>query len=352
MEKDKTMSTRLSDGQSLNRLTINGQSSNSRIVNRILSNRLIRTVGLLWHRWLLVRWLFVGLFFFLLFLLSCIERNLVYLGMVRIFPDRSVHALPKLEYNFYGEDTYLLRESDDEGNFEGELPPDVYRILATNVDAPGVVFSEMDSFDLATVTMDNVNSQLSTVYSVVVEQLEVSDYGNILREPLPALLTKQLVFVFTLVDGLDTEVASITGELPGIYPSLRLSTGLPSPESVTQSLSTSVRFKVVEQGMQRSVQIGLFGLRDPENGLVYTSDLALACASSGGDEEETTIPLTSVLSEIISENGGVLPPLVYISVELKRTQPPTEVGITGSITAWKNGEEESIIIGERLNEIK
>jgi hypothetical protein len=261
--------------------------------------------------------------------------------MVRIFPDRSVHALPKLEYNFYGANTYLLRGSDDEGKFEGKLPPDVYRVLATNADAAGVTFSGMESFDLATVTMDNVNSQLSTLYSVAIEQLEVSDYGNILREPSPVLLTKQLVFVFTLVDGLDTEVASMSGSLPGVYPSLRLSTGLPSPESVTQSLSTSVRFKVVEQGVQRSVQIGLFGLRDPENGLVYTNDLALTLALNDGGEEETTIPLTNTLSEIISGNGGVLPSLVYVSIELKTS---AVTGITGSITAWGDGEEETIIM--------
>jgi hypothetical protein len=256
--------------------------------------------------------------------------------MVRIFPDHPVYIMPKLQYNFYGLDTSLVRESDETGNFEGRLPPNIYRVLATNTDAAGMAFSGMESFDLATVTIDN-DAALSTVYSVVVDPMELPDNGNILYEPSPALLTKQLVFIFTLLGDLGTEVVSITGSLPGVYPSLRLATGRPSPESATQSLSTSVRFEVSGQGVRRSARIGLLGLRDPEDGRVYTNNLALTLAMSGGGEEEATVDLTGVLSKIIPNNEGIFPPLITVSVELK---PSDETGITGSVTEWEYGDEE------------
>jgi hypothetical protein len=269
-------------------------------------------------------------------LYSCVLVHLLCPGFVQIYPDRSHHALPKLEYRFYSEDTCLVRESDDEGNFEGEFFPGVYRVLATNVDAPGVAFSGLERFDKATASAQpTVNSG---VYSVVVERLEVPDDGTVRIEPLPALLTKQLVLVFSLLDGLDTEVTSLSGELPGVYPSVYLATGLPSEESVEQSPSTSVRFSVAGQGVQREAEIGLFGLRNPGAEPTYTNDLSLTLTLYNGREKATTIPLTTILSDIISGNNGKLPVHVSFLIELTRQVDD----IKGGIKAWTDGSEETI----------
>jgi hypothetical protein len=216
-----------------------------------------------------------------------------------------------------------------------------YRVLATNVDATGVAFSGLESYDAAQATRSTlVSSELSSVYSVVVDHLEVPDNGTVRREPLPALLTKQLALIFSLQDELDTEIATISGELFGVYPSVYLATGMPSEESVEQSLSTPIRFKVVEQGVQRSVQFGLFGLHDPEKEPVYTNDLSLTLTLNNESKEETTIPLTDILSDIIGGNNGVFPARVSIFIELRKQAND----VAGRITAWADGEKETIIM--------
>jgi hypothetical protein len=251
--------------------------------------------------------------------------------------------LPKIEYRFYNEDTCFVHESDDEGNFEGHLRQGDYRVLATNTDAPGATFSEMDSYDKATVAIGNGQTRssfansLSPVYSVVIDHLDIPDNGIVRMEPLPVLLTKQLVLVFSLLGGLDTEVTSLSGELPGVYPSVYLTTGLPSE----QSSSTSVRFNVAGEGVQREARIGLFGLRDPGKEPVYTNNLSLAFTLNNGSEEETTIAMTSILSAIILAHEGKLPARVSIFIELRRWAD----GIGGSIKAWTDGSEETIKVG-------
>jgi hypothetical protein len=186
------------------------------------------------------------------------------------------------------------------------------------------------------------------VYTVH-EELEVTGYGPVEKRPSPELLTRRLVLVFTFAGGLETEVVSLTGVLPGVFPSVLLSTGLPDTESVDRSTGTAVRFGVSGQGAQRTARVGLFGLRDPQEGQAYTNTLALTLAMNDGRQEKVTVDLTGTLSEIISGNQGLFPPLVYMIMGLKKAEagkdPPGVGGISGSITSWGIDEEgQSIII--------
>jgi hypothetical protein len=280
-------------------------------------------------------------------LYSCTEADILYPGFVQIHPNRSIHALSKIEYHFYNEKTCLVHESDNEGNFEGQLRPGAYQVLATNTDAAGATFSEMDSYDKATVAIANGQTRssfantLSPVYSVVLEELEVPDRKSVLMEPSPTSLTKQLVLVFFLQDGLDTEIASISGDLFGVYPSVYLATGLPSEESFEESPVTSVHFSVAGEGVQREAQIGLLGLRDPGAEPTYTNDLSLTLTLYNGKEKETIIPMTSTLSSIIDGNDGKLPVHVFFVIELTKQVDD----IKGGIKAWTDGTEETITVG-------
>jgi hypothetical protein len=171
------------------------------------------------------------------------------------------------------------------------------------------------------------------------DALEVTGVGSIRREPSPVLLTKQLVLVFTLSGGLDRQVTSMAGALPGVYPSVYLSTDQPSVQSLNESLVTSTRFAVPGRDVERSVRIGLLGLHDPDYGRTYTGHLALTLYLNDDSPEKTMVDLTGVLSGIIEDNRGVFPPLAYIAIELTRT----EVGGIGvSITDWGSGEDETI----------
>jgi hypothetical protein len=302
---------------------------------------------------------------------SCTKAHLYYYEreLVRIYPDRTVHALPALEYHFYsGTQEPIRANSDNQGNFEGELLFGTYRVIATNTAAAtnGSVAFSTSSYESATVTaqpteqmrsqlstvnsqlsteqtrsqLSTLNSQLSTVYSVVVEELSVR-HGMQPYRPTPVLLTKQLELVFTLSGGLETEIKSIAGVLPGVYSAVYLATGLPTPEAVTQSPNTAVRFNAVGQGTERKAEVSLLGLRNPEYGAAYTNSLELTLSMNDDSEEAVIIDLTQELSDIFALYQGVLPSEISVEIQLERS--PTggvEGTIGGSIKQWKVAGEE------------
>jgi uncharacterized lipoprotein YbaY len=276
--------------------------------------------------------------------------------MVRIYPDRSVYDLPALEYYFYatdGQET-IRANSDNQGNFEGELPFGTYQVIATNtaVATSGNVAFATDSYEQVTVSTlptephnqpSTLSSQLSTVYSVVVPELDVKP-GIQTYRPVPVLLTKHLELIFVLSGGLETEIKSIAGVLPGIYSSVYLSTGLPTSEALSQSPTTVVRFVTTGQGAERKEQIFLFGLRDPERGAAYTNSLELTVAMNDGDEETLSIDLTNDLSALLSRYQGALPPESSLTIRLDNNPGGSINGsVGGSISQWKVDEEEIIV---------
>jgi hypothetical protein len=286
---------------------------------------------------------------------SCTKAHLYYYEreMVRIYPDRTVYALPALEYHFYATDggETIRANSDNQGNFEGELPFGTYRVIATNTATAtgGNVAFTTDSYEQVTVStlpteqtgaLRTVNSGLSTVYSVVVEELNVRP-GIQTYHPVPVLLTKHLELIFVLSGGLETEIKSIAGVLPGIYSSVYLATGLPTPEALSQSPTTVVRFVSTGQGDERKEHIFLFGLRDPEHGAVYTNSMELIVTMNDDSQETLNINLTHELSDLLSHYQGVLPPESSLTIRLEMT--PAGIigsGIDGSIRKWEvNGEE-------------
>jgi hypothetical protein len=299
---------------------------------------------------------------------SCTKGVLRYpeMSMVQIYPELSdKQALPTLDYYFYSTDQDFFRLSSNAlGYFEGNIPYGTYRVIATNTAANegNVVFNNIRNYDEATVSVDSsqltvdsddaasrssrstvnsqlstVNSQRSTVYSVFVKELVATSNTQPYCPPTK-VLTKRLELDFTLEDGLETEVKSITGVLPGVYSAVYLATGLPTTEATNQSPNTAVRFDVVGKGNKRKAQIGLFGLRDPERGTVYTNILELTLNTDNG-YELVTIDLTEELSRILSKYGGSLPQEISADIKLTAVGP-----IQGSITGWESGGGDIIII--------
>jgi hypothetical protein len=317
-----------------------------------------------WKALLLMSLLYISLVYIGVLAVSCARAKLIYpasTGTVEIYPDQSVYSLPGLEYRFYGRnmygrDTVLIRPDDGHGNFEGDLPAGHYQALAVNTGdsiSAGVTFAGMDRYATAAVAARSVRpasaetgdaALLSTVntalYSVHVQDLEVKEFGHIRREPSPIPLTKQIVFIFTLADGLETEVTSLAGVLSGIYSPVILSDGQPVVQSLTPSPAMTVRFEVSGQGGRQTVRVGLLGLRNPEYGAAYEPGLALTLTLDG-KTYEVSIPLTVQLSDAIVANGGVLPPLTYILITLNRSLTDDgRIIITAKVTPWVAGEVE------------
>jgi hypothetical protein len=139
------------------------------------------------------------------------------------------------------------------------------------------------------------------------------------------------VFVFKLSGGLETEMDSMRCVLPGVYPSVTLTTGLPDRENLERSIQTAIAFEVFDPGSnRRSAQLYLLGLRNPEDGLAYTNNLLLTLFMSDGSKAETMLDMTGIFSEIFEQHKGALPPIVYIAVELESLAS----GVSGEIKGW------------------
>ena len=276
------------------------------------------------------------------------------LGLVRIYPDCSSYTLPALEYHFYNIDTrqeYITRACDGEGNFEGMLPVGTYRVIAANTTAGNVIFSGMQSHELATVSalplntrteqrqlVANFLTQPDEVYSTVMSELTVSRTNTLSYEPSPVLLTRHLRLLFTLQGELMTEVIALNGVLRGVYPSVYLYTFSHTQEGINQAPDMAIGFETEERGNKRQAYISLFGLCDPEYGHVYINQLPLELTMKNGDKQQTMLDLTDVLSDIISQNQGVIPVDVTVPIDIKRVG----IGIEGIVTGWINEGETEI----------
>jgi hypothetical protein len=313
---------------------------------RITYKKLLRTIAGAWiygHMALLV--------------VSCTKAEMSHQepNYVRIHPDQSVYTLPALQYHFYNVDTrqaVIVRPGNSKSNFEGTLPEGVYRVIAVNTAAvntavTGNVVFDMDSYETANASalpteqtnsqLSTLSSQLSTLYSVVEEIVVPFDT---IYQPKPMLLTKQVVLVFLLRDGLDSSVAKLTSILSGVYPSVVLHTGQPSEESINQSPETSIRFETSGRGEQREAQANLFGLCNPQYGNVYRNTLQVDLDMNDGDRQAITIDVTNILSDIIAWNRGVVPPQLTLYIEIKQNA----IGIGGVVTGWSNEGEIQLIV--------
>lgn len=279
-------------------------------------------------------------------------------GYIRIYPDRSQYTLPALQYHFYNTNTdveYTVLPCDGLGNFEGMLPVGTYRVIATNTTAANVSFSGMQNHETATVTATRMETRSGTlphrmethggtsphylaqpgsVYSTVLQDLIVSSTDTVHYDPAPALLTRTLNLVFTLMDGLEINVESLTGVLYGVCPSIYLYSHDPLQGDI-DAASQAISFTTETIGRQSTASLQLFGLYNPDYGQTYTNVLELALTTSDGHEHSFEVDLTTTLSDIIAEYGYELPIKLSLPIEVRQT----EIGITGNVIGWIEGGE-------------
>jgi len=268
-------------------------------------------------------------------------------GYVRIYPDNSVHTGCALTYHFYNTNTdieYIVSACDGVGNFEGMLPIGTYRVIATNTDALNVTFSGMQGHTTAAVTAtvqptrsSTLLAQPSDIYSSTIGDLTVSPSDTVRYDPVPVLLTRTLNLVFTLMDGLEVSMESLSGTLYGVYPSVYLYSREPLLEGIDPA-SQAIIFEAYTTGKESLANLRLFGLYDPAYGETYTSVMELVLVTSDGIHHTFSVDLTETLSEIIAEYGYELP----IELSLPITIRQTEIGISAGVSDWFPGGDTEI----------
>lgn len=289
----------------------------------------------------------------LLFLtLSCTEADTSYRpeilgGHVTIQPNSSGNTLPNLLYHFYDKNTQnypLTFLCDGTGIFTGNLREGEYRVIATNNTASGVDYETMDKHETALVCAkpyDNNNrskdyiflQQPDMIYSVIVDELAISDGDTTNIAPLAQLLTKTITLSFFVQGNLSTEVKAINAVVHGVYPSVLLYTGKPNSTDLNnQSGAIRISAQQVSNTNEWQGVAHIFGLYDPKYGSNYENILSISIENSGGESETTDVDLTDLLSDIIKENGGDIPVELPIKVDLTK-----EITLIGNATLWTEG---------------
>lgn len=272
-------------------------------------------------------------------------------GKVIVRPDWSGYGLPAgtkfFFYNMDGVSAPIVADGSAEG-YVGMLPSGSYKMVAYNTDAAQVEFQAMDKFETAAVqAMPNTRRaatrdgdvrcimQPANLYSLTLGKIEVKYLNTTEVGVVPQPLTKTIRLKFTLTgDGVGNS-KKITGELCGVYPTLLLATGEPTTESINSCPNTTTAFTVTLTENQGTADIKVFGLLDPEDGSSYTNRLTLSITDKNGKVRNAEVDLSQAISEVIRENGGIIPVEIPINIDVEIKMVDGILHIT--VRPWKEG---------------
>lgn len=232
-----------------------------------------------------------------------------------------------------------------EGNgneLTGEMPEGTYRVITYNTNVTGLTFDRMSAYGTATVSAEPVTTraggmmvaQPSAFYSCALpEEVTTSLLDPLRVTAWPRQLTRNLKLKIELSDirGVD----ALTGTLCGIYPSLLLSTGKPSAESVALAPTVKSSFRVDNPTKKVEINLRTLGVLNPEGGDNYRSLMELVLLGNDGWQQEATVDMTEVLTDIFSQNKDDLPIETPVEVEVIIT--PVGMSLEASVKSWVQG---------------
>lgn len=225
----------------------------------------------------------------------------------------------------------LIRDTDAKG-FTGILPVGTYQALAVNTDVAGVNFINMSTYQTATAEI-KPETTLSALHSFGTEPFVIDGIRTVERSYVPALLTKTLILNFEQ----DEVIASLSGVLYGVYPSVLLVTGKPSTLSQDNAPTTTLPFDAVLVEGKGEARLTMLGMLDPEYGVKYHNLLQLKVVTHTGETLTKDIDMNQVLSDMLKANGGVMPSSP-VEIDLK-VNIDIFIGLQASVVAWSTGGE-------------
>lgn len=254
-------------------------------------------------------------------------------GKVIIRPDWSGYDLPAgtkfYFYNTDGKSAPVEADGSAEG-YVGMLPSGIYKMVAYNTDATQVEFQSMEKYETASVhalpnTRRSVTRdsdvrcilQPSQLYSLSLGDIKVEYLSTTEREVKPLPLTKTIRLEFRLTGDGVADAKKISGEICGVYPTLLLATGQPTPESISNCPNTTTAFDINLANNQGTAEIKVFGLHDPEGGTNYENHLKLSVTDKDNKVRNAEIDLSDVISDVIDKNGGTIPVEIPIEIQIE-----------------------------------
>lgn len=232
-----------------------------------------------------------------------------------------------------------------EQTFTCELAGGNYRVIAHNTDVLNAGFSATDKHSTAAVLagsdkMPEEGSELvapGNVYGVgyhdEAEMVTIVSGEKSSVTVSPRRLTHEVRFVFRII-GLE-EVTELKGQLIGVSPGLLLGSGKSLPISCFQTfVGTPFTPSKAATEITYETKIEFFDLTSPKEDEKEVNKLAMSITSGNGKVYSLTANITSVIQEIIFENGGVLP--IEIPLELNIEVDQKTDNITVKVTPWDN----------------
>lgn len=293
---------------------------------------------------------------------SCTQRSLNYLPdpdpvpdpepdieqscLVSLFADWSgagIDAPAGTRFYFYPQagGELVSKECGPEG-FEGELPEGSYRVLAVGTPAVGVTFTHMESYETAAAVATPIVdprtrsgmqeiAQPEQAYSLPIHAISPTRDNKVTQTSLPVSLVRTVQLTFSTSG--TVRPVSLSGSLQGVYPSVLLSTGVPTAAEQTAAIGSQSSFDATFEGSDAKVRIRTLGVLNPEGGTVYTNLLRVSVLTADGETLTAVADLTAELTQGITANGGVIPLTLSLNIKIE----VTPAGATATVQGWGNG---------------
>lgn len=284
---------------------------------------------------------------------SCTKADIHYREsmdcMLHVLPDQSIHTLPAMDYRFYSNagNNPMLTPCDGTGDYHGRLATGQYEALAINPDADHVYLSGMNKLQTATAGVHAITSPAGArtlthefhapgmLYSVRTGTFQATAGTTLTLYPTPSLLTRRMVIHFLLDDDLMASVAGIDGILRGVYPEVSLATGQPQAGSVTDMAQSGMTFTTAATNTGYETTLALFGIANPQQGNAYDNLLTATLKMEDDERKTMEIDLNTVLTNVIVDHQGIVPPLFHLYIELKLTA----IGVIATVVPWDDDKE-------------
>jgi hypothetical protein len=243
-----------------------------------------------------------------------------------------------LRFYFYpqgGDSTALSYDAAATG-FEGDLPAGEYRVIACSTDARNAAYQDMESYSSASVTATgdaqsrslSYYAQPSGVYVLNLSDLTVPLQDAVETSSVPDTLSRSMNLSFLLLGG--ESLASLSGLIRGIQPSVFIATGQSWGETGAASFTTVV------SGNEATAEIGMLGILDPLGSVPYRNLMDLTLTLNDGTVQTTQVDLTQFLSDVLNANGGSVPVELSVEVELRLI----DAQLVASVKPWNDGSGE------------
>lgn len=297
----------------------------------------------------------------LLFAAGCVERDLDdrpttgTLELALQWPDGIAPKGAKMYlYDTAGK---LVRQADCKAQGHTmKLDAGEYRLIIHNSDATGVGYAGTETHGAAQAYALNLSGREPKAGEELAEPHNLYSIGRHAKSETfsigsnqttritaaPVARTKTVGFLFS-VSGID-DIASFTGTLKGVSPSVTLCTGeygqtsclLPFTTKPYTEQKSAVSGTKATGTPNYAASMELFDLLTKAGSAAETNTIGFTVKDSAGNTYASETDITEALQKIISDNKGTLPVRIALNIALEIN--PVTAEISATVSPWEEAD--------------